>query len=453
MKTALVIDDDPIVLTLLARTLEDAGWDVLKADAGDTGVALAIEHRPELIVTDLLMPRFNGYQVCRAIRSAQTYFPQPRIIVVSSSNYATDRANSIDAGADDFLLKPIKPVDLLHLLDIEGGTTFLRRSDLMGSKSAAPPDTAFFRHAIGSPPTVQFWGVRGSIATPGPSTLKCGGNTTCVEVRADGELIVFDAGTGIRNLGRKLAGEFKSQPIEVTVLITHTHWDHIQGFPFFIPLYVPQNQIRIMGYEGSRIGLQSVLTSQMESPFFPVSMQQLPGYLKVQELKEMEFNIGKVKVTAAFMNHPGICVGYRLETSGGSIAFIPDNEPHSRLRMAPVTDSTQSHEVLAYAQKQDEKLIEFIRDCDVVIMDSQYDGVEYKSHIGWGHTCVDDAVALAVIANVKKLFLFHHDPDHDDAKVESMEEWARELAAIHGSKLQVDAAREGVKVVLNRATA
>lgn len=453
MKTALVIDDDPIVLTLLARTLEDAGWDVLKADAGDTGVALAIEHRPELIVTDLLMPRFNGYQVCRAIRSAQTYFPQPRIIVVSSSNYATDRANSIDAGADDFLLKPIKPVDLLHLLDIEGGTTFLRRSDLMGSKSAAPPDTAFFRHAIGSPPTVQFWGVRGSIATPGPSTLKFGGNTTCVEVRADGELIVFDAGTGIRNLGRKLAGEFKSQPIEVTILITHTHWDHIQGFPFFIPLYVPQNQIRIMGYEGSRIGLQSVLTSQMESPFFPVSMQQLPGYLKVQELKEMEFNIGKVKVTAAFMNHPGICVGYRLETSGGSIAFIPDNEPHSRLRMAPVTDSTQSHEVLAYAQKQDEKLIEFIRDCDVVIMDSQYDGVEYKSHIGWGHTCVDDAVALAVIANVKKLFLFHHDPDHDDAKVESMEEWARELAAIHGSKLQVDAAREGVKVVLNRATA
>jgi len=453
VKTALVIDDDPIVLTLLARTLEDAGWDVLKADAGDTGVALAIEHRPELIVTDLLMPRFNGYQVCRAIRSAQTYFPQPRIIVVSSSNYATDRANSIDAGADDFLLKPIKPVDLLHLLDIEGGTTFLRRSDLMGNKSAAPPDTAFFRHAIGSPPTVQFWGVRGSIATPGPSTLKCGGNTTCVEVRADGELIVFDAGTGIRNLGRKLAGEFKSQPIEVTILITHTHWDHIQGFPFFIPLYVPQNQIRIMGYEGSRIGLQSVLTSQMESPFFPVSMQQLPGYLKVQELKEMEFNIGKVKVTAAFMNHPGICVGYRLETSGGSIAFIPDNEPHSRLRMAPVTDSTQSHEVLAYAQKQDEKLIEFIRDCDVVIMDSQYDGVEYKSHIGWGHTCVDDAVALAVIANVKKLFLFHHDPDHDDAKVESMEEWARELAAIHGSKLQVDAAREGVKVVLNRATA
>ena len=171
------------------------------------------------------------------------------------------------------------------------------------------------------------------------------------------------------------------------------------------------------------------------------------------ELKEMEFNIGQVKVRAAFMNHPGICVGYRLETSGGAIAFLPDNEPHSRLRMAPVTDSAQSYEVLAFAQKQDEKLIDFIRDCDVVIMDSQYDAAEYKSHIGWGHTCVDDAVALAGIAKVKKLFLFHHDPDHDDAKVDSMQEWARELAAIHGSALEVEAAREGVEVVLNRAGA
>lgn len=450
VKTALVIDDDPIVLTVLARTLQDAGWRVLKADDGDKGVELAVEHRPDVIVSDLLMPRFNGYQVCRAIRSNQTFLPQPRIVVISSSNYAADRTNSLDAGADDFLLKPIKPAELLHVLDLEGGTTFIRKTPAI-SKGPTPPDTTYFRRAIGSPPTIHFWGVRGSIATPGDSTLKYGGNTTCIEVRADGELIVLDAGTGIRNLGRKLAAEFKSQPIAVSILISHTHWDHIQGFPFFIPAYSPHNQIRIMGYEGARVGLQSVLTSQMESPFFPVSMQQLPGYLQVEELKELQFNIGSVKVTAAFMNHPGICVGYRLETSGGSLAFLPDNEPHSRLRMAPVTDSAQSYEVLAFAQKQDEKLIDFIRDCDVVIMDSQYDAAEYKSHIGWGHTCVDDAVALAVIAKVKKLFLFHHDPDHDDAKVESMAEWARELAAIHGSNLEVDAAREGVEVVLDRS--
>lgn len=446
---ALVIDDDPVVRTLLAHTLRDAGWTVHEADDGDRGVELALAHRPDVIVCDLLMPRFNGYQFCRAIRSNQSFFPQPRIIVISSSNYAADRTNSLETGADDFLLKPIKPVELLHLLELESGTTFIRKAPAI-SKGETPPDTSYFRRAIGNPPTVRFWGVRGSIATPGDSTLKYGGNTTCIEVRADGELIILDAGTGIRNLGRKLAAEFKSQPIELTILISHTHWDHIQGFPFFIPAYNPQNQVRIKGYEGARVGLQSVLSSQMESPYFPVSMQQLSGYLKIEELKEMQFNIGTVKVTVAFMNHPGICVGYRLDTSAGSIAFLPDNEPHSRLRMAPVTDSAQSYEVLAFAQKQDEKLIEFIRDCDIVIMDSQYDAAEYRSHIGWGHTCVDDAVALAVIAKVKKLFLFHHDPDHDDAKVASMEEWARELAAIHGSSLQVEAAREGVEIILGQ---
>ena len=450
VKTALVIDDDSNVLTELARTLEDAGWRVLKADDGDQGIELAVAERPDVIVCDLLMPRVNGYHVCRTIRANQTFFPQPRIVVISSSNYEADRTNSLEAGADDFLLKPIQPSELLQILELDGGTTFIRKAPAI-LKGPTPPDTTYFRQAVGTPPSVHFWGVRGSIATPGDSTLKYGGNTACVEVRADGELIVLDAGTGIRHLGRKLATEFKSYPIELSILITHTHWDHIQGFPFFIPAYSPHNQIRIKGYEGARTGLQSVLSSQMESPFFPVSMQQMPGYLRVEELKEMQFNIGKVKVRAAFMNHPGICVGYRLETSGGSIAFLPDNEPHSRLRMAPITDSAQSQEVLAFAQKQDEQLIDFIRDCDVVIMDSQYDAEEYKSHIGWGHTCVDDAVALAVIAKVKKLFLFHHDPDHDDAKVDSMQEWARELAAIHGSKLEVDAAREGVEFVLNRA--
>ena len=449
MKTALVIDDDPIVLAILSRTLRDAGWRVLEATDGEKGVELAVEHRPDAIVCDLLMPRFNGYQVCRAIRSNQTFIPQPRILVTSGSNYAADQTNSVDAGADDFLLKPIKPAELLHILDLDGGTTFIRKPPGL-NKGPTPPDTGYFRRIVGTPPSVRFWGVRGSIATPGDSTLKYGGNTACVEVRADGELIVLDAGTGIRNLGRKLADEFKSQPIEVSILISHTHWDHIQGFPFFSPAYNPNNHIRIMGYEGARAGLQSVLSSQMESPFFPVSMQQMPGYLQVEELRSMEFNVGRVKVRAAFMNHPGICVGYRLETSGGSMAFLPDNEPHSRLRMAPATNSPHSSEVLAFAQKQDEKLIEFIRDCDVVIMDSQYDATEYRAHIGWGHTCVDDAVALAVTAKVRKLFLFHHDPDHDDAKVDSMAEWARELVAIHGGGLEVDAAREGVEVVLGR---
>jgi phosphoribosyl 1,2-cyclic phosphodiesterase len=179
----------------------------------------------------------------------------------------------------------------------------------------------------------------------------------------------------------------------------------------------------------------------MESPYFPISMQQMPGNLYIQELKDMEFSVGKVRVKASFMNHPGICVGFRLETSGGSIAYLPDNELYRRLRTAGPSESE-------FAKHQDQKLIDFIRDVDVAIMDSQYDATEYPDHVGWGHSCVDDTVDVAMKAGVGHLFLFHHDPDHDDAHVSKMLAGARQQAAAAGSKIAIDAAREGLELAL-----
>src|SRR5438046_2491461 len=164
------------------------------------------------------------------------------------------------------------------------------------------------------------------LPVPGPATIRYGGNTSCVEVRADGEIIVLDAGTGIRRLGLALQKELGPGTIKLTLLITHTHWDHIQGLPFFSPAYNSKNLIRILGYEGARAGLGTILAGQMETPFFPVSLHQLPSHRAIQGLKAMEFQIGKVKVEAKFANHPGICAGYRLFTSAGSVAYMPDNE-------------------------------------------------------------------------------------------------------------------------------
>ena len=235
--------------------------------------------------------------------------------------------------------------------------------------------------------------------------------------------------------------------------MTHTHWDHIQGFPFFVPAYNPKNKLRIMGYEGAREGLGSTLSSQMESPYFPISLQEMPGYIAFQELKSLGFTIGKVRVQAAFMNHPGVCVGYRLFTSAGSVAYLPDNESFLRLKSKISSESDQHYaETLAYARSQDEKLADFVRGADILITDSQYDAAEYANHIGWGHTCVDDSVAFALSACVKRLYLFHHDPGHDDAKISQMECHARDLAAKQGSKLHVEAAREGVEIVLHHPT-
>jgi phosphoribosyl 1,2-cyclic phosphodiesterase len=191
----------------------------------------------------------------------------------------------------------------------------------------------------------------------------------------------------------------------------------------------------------------------MESPYFPISMQQMPGYIQFEEVKDMKFNVGRVGVHAQFMNHPGVCVGYRLNTSAGSIAFIPDNEPFFRLKSQNATLSEKDTAALDYARKQDQKLVDFIKDVDILMMDSQYDAMEYPKHVGWGHTCVEDTVAIALNANVRRLFLFHHDPGHDDTHVSHMVAWARKVVTQSGGRMTVDAAREGIEVVLTPVAA
>jgi|1185.fasta_scaffold47618_2 phosphoribosyl 1,2-cyclic phosphodiesterase len=299
---------------------------------------------------------------------------------------------------------------------------------------------------------LKFWGVRGSIPVPGPETLRYGGNTTCVEVRADGEIIVLDAGTGIRALGAKLEKEFGAQPIKISLLITHMHWDHIQGFPFFLPSYNDKNQVRILGYDGADAGLRDILMGQMATPFFPVKLDDLPGRITIKRLDKYDFKIGKVRVRALLMNHPGVCVGYRLETSHGSIAFLPDAEPYDNYKLhAPHHRLLSPEQTRARAEKGRAELVEFLNGVDVLILDAQYTDEEYRSHIGWGHGSLTTAVGLATDAKVKKLVLFHHDPAHNDSMIDNMASAAQSSARGAGKSLVVEPAREGDEIVLNGA--
>jgi phosphoribosyl 1,2-cyclic phosphodiesterase/CheY-like chemotaxis protein len=431
MKTVLIIDDDADCRRVLAAVLNQDGWQVFHAGNGDEGIELARQHRPSVVLCDLLMPRVNGFKVCQELRADAT-LRQTGIVVTSGRNFESDRRAAMEAGADDYLAKPVQPKDLVAAL---------ARFNV-NHVPPAPEKPLEVTTRISGTPRLKFWGVRGSTPAPGPSTVEYGGNTSCIEIRAKGELIILDAGTGLRLLGKQLAEEFKEQPLNMTLLLTHTHWDHIQGLPFFQPIYQPQNRVRILGFEGARHGLSSVLSSQMENPFFPVTMRELPANVQIEELKELKFTIGRVRVEACFANHPGICVGYRLFTGEASVAYFPDNEPHY------VANGTDVKAAAEYTQGQERRIVSFLRGVDILIMDAQYDREEYKLHMGWGHACLDDVVALAIKAEVKKLFLFHHDPDHDDAKISEMADYARKLVKAQNGKLQVDAAREGVVLEL-----
>jgi phosphoribosyl 1,2-cyclic phosphodiesterase/ActR/RegA family two-component response regulator len=433
MKTILLIDDDELCRKPAARGLQLAGWEVWQAENGEQGFELALKHRPSVIVCDLLMPRMNGYQFIRTVRENPD-LENTRIIVISGRDFPADRKSAEEEGVTEFLPKPFEIKTLLGMLEKSAP------SRPAGAVTTAQATEPAVKPVDDQTTRVKFWGVRGSIPTPGQSTVFFGGNTACVEVRADGEVIILDAGSGIRPLGEALAAEFQGQPIEINLLVTHTHWDHIQGFPFFLPAYDSRNRVHILGYEGARDGLAATLAGQMESPYFPIALKQMPGNIVIEELKEMSFNVGSVKVEACFSNHPGVCVGYKLHTSGGTLVYLPDNE------------SFNGHDSRVHGnavpRNIEKNLTEFVKGVDVLIIDSQYNAEEYRSHIGWGHGCVDDVMRFALAAHVKRVFLFHHDPSHDDRFISAMLMHAREVVQKAGSTMRVEAAREGEQFVL-----
>ena len=297
-------------------------------------------------------------------------------------------------------------------------------------------------------PRIKLWGTRGSIAVPSRETLRYGGNTTCIELRADGELVVLDAGSGIRPLGVALKKELQQQPINLSLLITHAHWDHIQGFPFFKPAYDPKNEIRILGFDGAGATFREIITEPMRSPFFPITMRELSAKMEITKLTEMKFTLGKVDVHAAFVNHPGVCAGYRLFTTTGSVAFLPDHEPYEFFLHALREQAQTPEQAKEIATSEHARLVQFLRGSEILVLDSQYTDKEYQTHIGWGHGSVSSAVSLALEAEVQTLLLFHHDPSHDDNMVDRMVESACELATKSGRPLEVVAAKEGSEILL-----
>ena len=293
---------------------------------------------------------------------------------------------------------------------------------------------------------IQFWGVRGSIPSPGPKTVRYGGNTTCIEVRSDaGELIILDAGSGIFPLAQSL---LKELPVQANVFITHTHWDHIHGLPFFIPFFIPGNSVRIHGaYDViSSQGIEQIMDVQMQYSYFPIREAELKARIEYQTLEIGEpVTIGDAVVTNTLLNHPVIDFGYRVDCNGKAMFFTGDHEPWFNI----YEESDEGYQ--EYQSMVDEKqaqMDEAIRGVDVLIVDCSYTTAEYPAKKGWGHSTFDYAIDLARRCGVKKLVCTHHEPTRSDDDLEKVFAEALQANPACPGDPDVLLAREGLVIEL-----
>lgn len=297
---------------------------------------------------------------------------------------------------------------------------------------------------------IKFWGTRGSISSPGPTTTKYGGNTACVEVSDSQTLAIFDAGTGIRLLGEDLLRRGPER-VEGHLFISHFHFDHIGGFPFFRPLYLKGNKFTIYGCEGTGRKLENIFVGQMSPEYFPVTMSEMPAELNFVQLTTRPINLNGWTITPAYINHPGLALAYKIDTGKSKIVYMTDNEPFRYLlrqqsKKQEVFDDLKRGQV--ELEREDLMLVDFFEGADLLIHDGQYTQEEYPPHLGWGHSFYEFAFEMALQGHVKKLLFFHHDPDRTDADLDKQLEKIQTLAKARGATLDIGAAFEGQEIQL-----
>ena len=437
----LIVDDD-MLLRQLAGDILSAEYEVEHADDGQDAWEKAVAWRPHLVITDLMMPRMHGYELCERLKGREG-IEGVRVLVISSKSFATDRSQAAAAGADAYLVKPYSMTELREkvrsLLSGDSpapASTPERTPADEGARVPAPAPAPVPAAPAPEAMYVKFWGTRGSCPTGGAGTVRYGGNTACIEVRVGGQPLILDCGTGLRDLGNSLVKEYAGRPLEGHVFVGHTHWDHIQGFPFFGPLYNPANTFTIYGVRAAHGSLQKVFSGSMASDYFPIPLTKLAAKLRFVEMGG-PVELGAARVSFHHLNHPGICIGFRIEAHGRVVTYLGDRENLARLNGET-----------ALSLRHEADLAAFAAGSDLIVAEAQYTEAEYPSRKGWGHSTFQDTVRFAVSAGAKRLAVFHHDPDHTDEMMDGYIEDCREQARKAGSRIECFAARDGLKIDL-----
>lgn len=390
--TVHLVDDDPVMLALMVHCLGDSGFDVSSTTSGEEALEGIIGQPPDCVILDIMMPGMDGLEVCRRLREAPQ-LSATKIIMLSGKAYEADKRRAMALGADAFIAKPLEPE---HFADR-------------------------VRRIIEDRIHLQFWGVRGTLPVPGPSAIRYGGNTSCVSLEfSRGPLIIFDAGTGIKALSDHLMAAKRGR-IDAKIFISHPHWDHINALPFFNPLYIRGNSVEVLGPCQGEKCVKDFILEQMDGVYFPITVQEFGASVQYHNLREETLQVDRVSVRTMLLNHPGHCLGYRVEYGGRAICYITDNEIY------PVQTGLRDEGYIS-------KLANFVSGADVLITDATYTDDEYWNHVNWGHSPLSEVVKLANRAGVDTLYLFHHDPDqNDEAITAKLEEACSQLIDLNSS--------------------
>ena len=400
-KSCYLVDDDPVVVETMTALLKSAGHSVTSSTVSAGIINDIAKKKPDCVIADLMMPEVDGLQLCKQVRGHRD-LKNTKFIVVSAKVYEFDQKRSFEFGAHGYIRKPINP------------ETFVDR----------------INRILDDRIDMRFWGVRGTLPVSGKKYLKYGGNTSCVTLEFPREqFFIFDGGSGIKNLGDWIVAQQRKGLI-AKIFISHPHWDHINSFPFFSPLYKQGNEVEVLGANQGDITMREMVSAQMEGVYFPITFSQFASRVYFHDLEEEKLIVDDIQVKTKLLSHPGKCLGYRVEYNGRSICYITDNEMF-----------VETSEF--YNPHYEKRLADFVRGTDALITDCTYTDEEYMTKEGWGHSCISKVVNLADVAEVKNLYLFHHDPDQTDDDIDIKLDIAQGMLKKRKSKTKCLAPMEG----------
>lgn len=405
-KRFIIVDDDRLTAGHARAVLQKAGHKVTVFSSSIEGLDAIRNDPPDAVLTDVMMPEMDGMELTQKLREDPT-FDEMKIFVFSGKAFEYDRARAMELGADAYILKPIKAESFIATVD-----------RILGDKVEA-----------------RFWGVRGTLPKPGPNALKYGGHTSCITLSFPrGQFFIFDAGSGIREVGASLLASGKTRT-EGKIFISHPHWDHINAIPFFAPLYMQGNEFEILGAKQGDITMRELISAQMDGVYFPITLTEFSARTYFRNLEEGTHDVAGIEVQTKLLAHPGRALGYRVNYHGRSFCYVTDQELY-------LDDSE------FFDPHYEKTITEFVRGADVLITDTTYTDEEYKTKVNWGHSCVSKVCELAHNAEVKALYLFHHDPDQDDDAIDAKHAAAQKKLKELGGTVTCVAPREGDNIRL-----